>query len=81
MSIEDTIGYRGDQNIGVVCGKGLRPGVALATIHHGQTKLPVCGPLCLEAYERNPRPYLERLAKQTLRDEMRSLDDNERSKS
>jgi hypothetical protein len=73
MSIEDTIGYHADQPTCVVCGKGLKPGEALATLYHGGSKLPICCPLCLEAYEQDPKPCLERLAKQTLRDELRKL--------
>jgi len=74
MSIEDTIGYDEDRQICVVCGKSLKPGEALATLHKGGNKLPVCCPLCLEAYEKDPQPYLERLAKQTLREELRKMD-------
>ena len=73
MSIEDTIGYHGDQNVCIVCGKALKPGEVLATLHEGGSKLPLCCPLCLEAYEKNPQPYLERFAKQTFRDEQRKL--------
>ncbi len=66
MSIEDTIGYSGEEETCIVCGKGLRPGEALATLHQSDTKLPICCPLCLEAYQKDPQPYLERLAKRAL---------------
>jgi hypothetical protein len=72
MSIEDTIGYQDPSNSCVVCGKGLRPGEALATMHEGETKLPICCPLCLEAYQKDPKFYLERLAKQTFLHELRN---------
>jgi hypothetical protein len=71
MSIEDSLGYNNEGQTCVVCGKGLRPGEALATMHEGETKLPICCPLCLEAYQKDPKPYLERLAKHTLLRELR----------
>ncbi len=73
MSIEDTIG---DEDLGgacVVCGKALKPSEALVKIHQGQTKLPICCPLCLENYEKDPQPYLERLAKRALHHELHNL--------
>ena len=75
MSLEDTIGYGDEGGTCVVCGKGLRPGEALATLHAEGRKLPICCPLCLEAYQKDPKPYLERLAKHTFLDEMRKTDD------
>lgn len=75
MSIEDTIGYRDEGETCVVCGKGLRPGEALATMHQDGRKLPICCPLCLEAYQQDPKPYLERLARRTLLRELRKPDD------
>lgn len=66
MSIEDTIGCRDEGETCVVCGKGLRPGEALAKLHQGGHQLPVCCPLCLEAYQNDPKPYLERMAKRAL---------------
>ena len=66
MSIEDTIGCRDEGETCVVCGKGLRPGEALAKLHQGDKTLSVCCPLCLEAYQNDPKPYLERLAKRAL---------------
>lgn len=70
MSIEDTIGYQNDGKACVVCGKGLKPGEALATLHEGDSKLPICCPLCLETYQKNPKPFLERLATRTFRQEL-----------
>ncbi len=74
MSIEDTIGHSSgvETETCIVCGKGLRPGEALATLHESETKLPICCPLCLEAYQKDPRPYLERLAKRALLRELRN---------
>lgn len=66
MSIEDTIGYKSEDEICVVCGKGLKAGEALAWMHPDAGRLPICCPLCLESYQANPEPHLERLAKRTL---------------
>ena len=71
MSIEDTIGNLDSSPSCIVCGKGLRPGEALATLHEGKSKLPVCCPLCPEAYQNDPSPYLARLAKRALLRELR----------
>jgi hypothetical protein len=76
MSIEDTFGYRDEGETCVVCGKGLRPGEALATMHKSGSKLPICCPMCLEAYQQDPGRYLERLAKRTLLRELRNTDGN-----
>jgi hypothetical protein len=65
MSVEDTIGHPNAAETCIVCGKPLKPGDAQATLHHGESKLPICCPLCLETYQKNPAPYLERLAKRT----------------
>jgi hypothetical protein len=71
MSLGDTIDYGNEGETCVVCGKGLRPGEALATMHQEGHKLPICCPLCLEAYQKDPKPYLERLARRSLLRELR----------
>ncbi|MEK7684133.1 MAG: hypothetical protein AAB466_01780 [Verrucomicrobiota bacterium] len=73
MSIEDNIDYRQEGETCIVCGKALKPGEALATMHARGSKLPICCPLCLDAYQNDPKPYLERLAKLTFRQELRNL--------
>lgn len=73
MSIEDNIGFNDETETCVVCGKGLKQGETLATLHKGENKLPICCPLCLEAYQKDSKPYLDRLAKRTLNQEMRKL--------
>lgn len=75
MSVEDIIGYRDPGETCVVCGKGLRPGEALATMHRDGHRLPICCPLCLEAYQQDPKPYLERLARRILLRELRQPED------
>lgn len=75
MSFEDNIGYRNEGETCVVCGKGLRPGEALATLHQEGRKLPICCPLCLEAYQKDPKPYLERLARRALLRELHKPED------
>ena len=81
MSIEDTIGCRDEGETCVVCGKGLRPGEALATMHQDGRKLPTCCPLCLEAYQKDPKPYLNRLAKRTLLRELNKSNDTPKAQS
>ena len=65
MSLGDNIGYGDEGQSCAVCGKGLRSGEALATLHQEGYKLPICCPLCLEAYQKDPKPYLERLARRS----------------
>jgi hypothetical protein len=74
MSVEDTIGCQHEGETCVVCGKALRPGEALATMHQSGSKLPICCPLCLEAYQHDPKRYLERMARRTLLRELRNPD-------
>jgi hypothetical protein len=76
MSLGDTIGDEDLSKTCVVCGKSLHRGEALATMHQGETKLPICCPLCLEAYQADPKPYLERLARRTLMQELRNPPDS-----
>lgn len=75
MSIEDTIGYRDEGETCVVCGKGLRPGEALATMHQEGRKLPICCPLCLDAYQSDPKSYIDRLVKRTFLRELNKSED------
>jgi hypothetical protein len=63
MGFEDTIGYQNEGEACVVCDKGLRRDEAFAHMHHEGKRLPICCPLCLEAWQKDPKPYLERLAK------------------
>ncbi|ODU23864.1 MAG: hypothetical protein ABS95_02835 [Verrucomicrobia bacterium SCN 57-15] len=74
MSIEDTIGYRDEGETCVVCGKGLRPGESLVKLHQGDKTLSVCCPLCLEAYQSDPKRYIDRLVKRAF---MRELNKSE----
>ncbi len=66
MSLGDTIGYGDGEQTCVVCGKAVRPGEALVTMHQQGRKLPICCPLCFDAYQTDPKPYLERLEKNRL---------------
>jgi ribosomal protein L24E len=81
MSIEDTIGYSDEGESCAVCGKGLRPGEALATLHQDGRKLSICCPLCLKAYQNDPRQYLERLAKRALLRELSNSEKTPKSQS
>lgn len=71
MNEETGIGYFNESEMCVVCGKRLHPGEALATLHQIGSKLPICCPLCLEAYRKDPKPYLTRLAERIFLDELR----------
>lgn len=42
-------------------------------MHESGSKLPICCPLCLEAYQKEPKLYLERLAKLGFLDELHYL--------
>ena len=79
MSVEDTIGFLNDGESCLVCGKSLKAGEALVAMRQGESRLPICCPLCLEAYQKDPNPYLERLAKQTLLRELRRASNGESS--
>jgi hypothetical protein len=72
MSLGDNIGYGDEGETCVVCGRGLQPHQALAIMHKDGRKLPICCPLCLEAYQKDPKPYLERLANRALLRELRN---------
>ena len=72
MKMEDLMGFEAASPACIVCGKGLRPGEALAKMHQGESTLPICCPLCLEAYQKDPQPYLDRLAKRALLRELRN---------
>jgi len=50
----------------VVCNKGLRPGDALAKLHQSGNTLPICCPLCLEAYLDDPDLYLTRFTQRAV---------------
>jgi hypothetical protein len=73
MTFGDNIGYGNEGPTCVVCGKALRPGEALATMHRDGHKLPICCPLCFEAYQADPKQYLERLAKRALVQELKKM--------
>jgi hypothetical protein len=66
------MGFEDSSDSCIVCGKGLRPVEALAKMHQGESKLPICRPLCLEAYQKDPQPYLDRFAKRALLRELRN---------
>jgi hypothetical protein len=77
MNMEDLMGYEDSSPSCIVCGKGLRPGEATVKLCQGERKLPICCPLCLEAYQKDPQPYLDRFAKRALLRELRNPAPNE----
>lgn len=44
-----------------VCEKEIRGGKWSARIRHGGRMVALCCPLCTEAFEANPQPYLRRI--------------------
>ncbi len=73
MSVEEMIDNRCEGEVCVVCGKSIRPGEVLATLHQKGCKLPICCPLCLEAYQTDSKTYLERLARKTFLKELHAI--------
>ena len=63
MSIEDTIGYQDPVEACVVCGKNVEHGGGFARINHQGTMVNLCCPQCMEMFEKDPQPYMSRLAK------------------
>jgi len=73
MSGEETFGAQDGVGVCVVCGKALKAGEHRIASHESGTRLPLCCPLCMEAYQKDSKPYLERLAKQMFQEELRRL--------
>ena len=63
MSIEDTIGSQNEVPSCVVCGKNVERGGGFARINHQGIMVNLCCPLCLDTFQKDPKPYMLRLAK------------------
>jgi hypothetical protein len=63
MSIEDTIGYQPDNPVCVVCGKSVKGERVFARLNQNGMMVNLCCPLCLDAFQKNPFPYIARLVK------------------
>jgi ribosomal protein L24E len=63
MSIEDTIGCGNETPTCVVCGKGVDHGGGFARVNHNGIMVNLCCPLCMEAFEKDPKTYMLRLGK------------------
>ena len=63
MSLEDTIGSLNEVPSCVVCGKNVTHGGGFSRINHKGTMVNLCCPLCLETFQKDPKPHLARLAK------------------
>jgi hypothetical protein len=61
MSIEDTIGYRNRVAACAVCGKNVENGGGFVRINHGERMVDLCCPLCLETFQKDPAPFVNRL--------------------
>ncbi len=73
MSIEDTIGYQHDVESCIVCGKNVEHGGGFAKINHHGSMVNLCCPLCQEAFQTNPAPYLARRTKALAYRELRKF--------
>ena len=63
MGIEDTIGCGNERPTCVVCGKGVDHGGGFARVNHKGIMVELCCPLCLETFEKDSTPYMQRLEK------------------
>jgi hypothetical protein len=63
MSIEDTIGYQNDVESCVVCGKNVEHGGGFARINYKGIMVNLCCPFCLDAFQKDATPHMERLRK------------------
>ena len=73
MSIEDAIGYQNEAESCVVCGKNVERGGGFARISHKGVMVNLCCPWCLETFEKDPAPHMERLTKVLHHRAMRDL--------
>ena len=44
-----------------VCENGITGGRWFARVAHGEWMVALCCPLCLEVFEKNPKPYIRRI--------------------
>ena len=63
MSLEDTIGCQNEDPSCAVCGKNVTHGGGFSRINHKGVMVNLCCPLCLETFQKDPKPYMARLAK------------------
>jgi hypothetical protein len=63
MSLEDTIGCQNEVPSCVVCGKNVTHGGGFSRINHKGIMVNLCCPLCLETFQKDPQPFMARLAK------------------
>jgi hypothetical protein len=73
MSIEDTIGCQNEIPTCVVCGKNVQGERGFARINHKSTMVNLCCPLCLETFQKDPSPYMARLIKVELYQDLKKV--------
>lgn len=72
MKIEDTIGYRPEIPVCAVCGKNVQGGGGLARINYNGTMIDLCCPLCMETFQNDPFPYVARMVKNELLQDLKA---------
>lgn len=72
MSIEDTMGYQSNVPVCIVCGKNVQGDRGFARINHKGTMVNLCCPLCLETFQNDASPYLARLVKAELYQDLKA---------
>jgi ribosomal protein L24E len=60
MNIEETIHIPGWGIECIVCGKDVTGGRGFAHVRHNDEMIALCGPICLEMFEHNPKYYIFR---------------------
>lgn len=63
MTFGDTIGYQDETPSCAVCGKNVTHGGGFSRINHKGIMVNLCCPLCFETFQKDPQPYMTRLAK------------------
>jgi ribosomal protein L24E len=58
MGLEDIIGQTDENDACIVCEKPVRYGTGFAHIKHEGKMVTLCCPLCMETFQKNPKPYL-----------------------
>jgi len=77
-SSDSTPGQGAGEQVCVVCGKDLSDTRPTAVLYVEGRALPVCCPLCFEAYQKSPKRFADRASVQeTLREAQRLLGMNE----
>ena len=77
MGIEDTIGSQYEIPSCVVCGKNVQGDRGFARINHEGIMVNLCCPGCMDTFSNDPEPYVARLRKESVYQELRKLTKSE----